>query len=56
MWFAEYAGNAIDMFDPTSERMKEYPLSVPWSNPYDVVPSKGGAEPKRRAESFVAAA
>jgi streptogramin lyase len=24
--------------------MKEYPLSVPWSNPYDVVPSKGGAE------------
>jgi len=44
LWFAEYAGNAIGMFDPASERMKEYPLTVPWSNPYDVVPSKGGAE------------
>jgi streptogramin lyase len=44
LWFAEYAGNAIGMFDPATERMKEYSLSVPWSNPYDVVPSKGGAE------------
>jgi virginiamycin B lyase len=44
LWFAEYAGNAIGMFDPETERMKEYKLSVPWSNPYDVVPSKGGAE------------
>ena len=44
LWFAEYAGNAIGMFDPETERMKEYKLPVPWSNPYDVVPSKGGAE------------
>jgi streptogramin lyase len=44
LWFAEYAGNAIGMFDPETERMKEYKLPVPWSNPYDVVPSKGGTE------------
>jgi len=44
LWFAEYAGNAIGMFDPETERLKEYKLPVPWSNPYDVVPSKGGAE------------
>jgi streptogramin lyase len=44
LWFAEYAGNAIGMFDPATERMKEYRVTVPWSNPYDVVPSKGGAE------------
>jgi virginiamycin B lyase len=44
LWFAEYAGNAIGMFDPSTERMKEYKLQVPWSNPYDVVPSKGAAE------------
>jgi virginiamycin B lyase len=44
LWFAEYAGNAIGMFDPATERMKEYKLPLAWSNPYDVVPGKGGAE------------
>jgi len=44
LWFAEYAGNAIGMFDPATERMKEYKLPIPWANPYDVVPSKGAAE------------
>jgi streptogramin lyase len=44
LWFAEYAANAIGMFDPATERMKEYKLPLAWSNPYDVVPSKGGAE------------
>jgi streptogramin lyase len=44
LWFAEYAGNAIGMFDPETDRIKEYKLPVAWSNPYDVVPSKGGAE------------
>jgi virginiamycin B lyase len=32
------------MFDPETERMKEYKLPMPWGNPYDVVPTKGGAE------------
>ena len=44
LWFAEYGGNGIGMFDPTTERIKEWRLPTPWSNPYDVVPSKGGAE------------
>ena len=44
LWFAQYAGNAIGMFDPETERMKEYKLPTPWGNPYDVVPTKGGAE------------
>src|SRR5262245_18286469 len=44
LWFAQYAGNAIGMFDPKTETMKEFKLSTPWGNPYDVVPSKGGAE------------
>jgi streptogramin lyase len=44
LWFAEYAANTIGMFDPSTERMKEYKLPTPWGNPYDVVASKGGAE------------
>src|SRR5262249_9841986 len=44
LWFAEYAANSIGMFDPTTERMKEYRLPKAWGNPYDVVPTKGGAE------------
>jgi streptogramin lyase len=44
LWFAQYGGNAIGMFDPTTEQMKEWKLPNAWGNPYDVVPSKGGAE------------
>jgi streptogramin lyase len=44
LWFAEYAANSIAMFDPATEKMKEYRLPTAWGNPYDVVPSKGGAE------------
>ncbi len=41
LWFGEYAGNAIGMFDSREERIKEWVLS-PWSNPYDVVRDKNG--------------
>jgi len=44
LWFAEYAGNAIGMFDPASERIREWKVPTPWANPYDVAPSKTGAE------------
>jgi virginiamycin B lyase len=44
VWFAEYAGNAIGMFDPSTQKIQEYKLPTPWSQPYDVVPTKGGAE------------
>jgi streptogramin lyase len=44
VWFAEYAGNAIGMFDPTTQKIQEYKVPTAWSAPYDVVPTKGGAE------------
>jgi virginiamycin B lyase len=44
VWFAEYAGNAIGMFDPTTQKIQEYKVPTPWSQPYDVAPTKGGAE------------
>ena len=33
LWFAEYAGNAIGMFDPATERIKEYKLPVAVGQP-----------------------
>jgi streptogramin lyase len=44
LWFAEYQGNAIGMFDPTTERMKEWKVPMAWANPYDVAPTKDGRE------------
>jgi virginiamycin B lyase len=44
LWFAEYAGNRIAMFDPQTEQIKEWKLPTDWSEPYDAVPTKGGAE------------
>jgi streptogramin lyase len=44
VWFAEYAGNAFGMFDPATQQIKEWKVPTPWSAPYDVVPTKGGAE------------
>ena len=35
---------ARGMFDPATEQMKEWKVPTPWANPYDAVPSKGGAE------------
>jgi virginiamycin B lyase len=44
VWFAEYAGNAIGMFDPATQKIQEYKIPTQWSAPYDVAPTKGGAE------------
>jgi virginiamycin B lyase len=44
LWFAEYAANRIAMFDPTTEQIKEWKLPTAWSQPYDVVPTRGAAE------------
>jgi virginiamycin B lyase len=44
LWFAEYAGNAIAMFDPETEEFREWKLPTAWSEPYDVAPTKGAAE------------
>ena len=32
------------MFDPVTEKIQEWKVPTPWANPYDAVPSKGGAE------------
>jgi len=44
LWFAEYGGNGIGMFDPKTDTIKEWQLPTPWSAPYDVVAIKNGAE------------
>jgi virginiamycin B lyase len=44
LWFAEYGGNAIGMFDPKTGAIKEWQMPTPWSAPYDVVAVKNGAE------------
>jgi len=44
LWFAEYAGNGIAMFDPRTEQIKEWKMPTPWTAPYDVAFSKGAAE------------
>lgn len=44
LWFAEYGGNGIGMFDPKTKTIKEWKLPIQWSQPYDAVSSKGGAE------------
>jgi streptogramin lyase len=44
LWFAEYAGNAIALFDPKTAAIKEYPLPTRFGDPYDVVPSKSASE------------
>jgi virginiamycin B lyase len=44
LWFAEYAANRIAMFDPKTEQIKEWKLPTNWSQPYDVVPTKGATE------------
>jgi hypothetical protein len=31
LWFAEYQGNAIGMFDPKTERISEWKVPTPWS-------------------------
>ena len=44
LWFAEYAGNAIAVFDPKTATIKEYPLPTKFGDPYDVVPTKDASQ------------
>ena len=39
LWFAEYGGNAIGLFDPKTAAIKEYRIPTKFSAPYDVVPN-----------------
>ncbi len=40
IWFGEYRGNSIGMFDTRSERIQERAMPTPWRNPYDVTIEK----------------
>jgi streptogramin lyase len=42
LWFAEYQGNAIGMFDPKAERITEWKVPTPWAAPYDAVAGRNG--------------
>jgi virginiamycin B lyase len=44
LWFAEYGGNAIGLFDPKTAAIKEYPLPTKFGEPYDVVPTKDASQ------------
>jgi streptogramin lyase len=40
LWFAEYRGDRIGMFDTRTREFKEWKLNTRWSAPYDVVLDK----------------
>jgi streptogramin lyase len=42
LWFAEFRGNRIGMFDTKTEQFKEWEVPIPWTNPYDAVLDKAG--------------
>jgi virginiamycin B lyase len=42
LWFAEFRGNMIGMFDTKAERTREWAVTIPWTNPYDAVLDKDG--------------
>ena len=42
LWFGEYRGDRIGMFDTKTEKFTEYPMPTPWTNPYDAVLDNAG--------------
>ena len=36
MWFAQFYGNAMTMFDPRTQKFTVYKVPTKFSNPYDV--------------------
>jgi streptogramin lyase len=40
LWFGEYRGHKIGMFDTRTLQFREWPVPTPWSAPYDVVLDK----------------
>ena len=37
LWFAEFRGNRIGMLDTKTERIQEWELPTPLTNPYDAI-------------------
>ena len=42
LWFAEFGGNAVGMFDPKTQRITEWKKPLAWEAPYDVVADRNG--------------
>jgi streptogramin lyase len=42
LWFAEFRGNKIGMFDTNTKTFKEWPVPTPWTGPYDAIVDKNG--------------
>ena len=42
LWFGEYRGNKVGMFDPRTEKIQEWAMTTPWFSPYDAVADKNG--------------
>jgi len=42
LWFAEYEGNAIGMFDPKTDRISEWKVSTAYSSPYSAEAGRNG--------------
>ena len=42
LWFAEYRGNRIGLFDPATERFQEWEAPTAWSAPYDIALDRNG--------------
>ena len=42
LWFAEYRGNKIGMFDTKEQTFKEWPLPTPWTGPYYPIVDRNG--------------
>jgi len=40
LWFGEYRGDRIGMFDTQSTQFKEWKLNKRWASPYDVILDK----------------
>ena len=42
LWFAEYGGNGVAMFDPETETITEWKKPLQWEAPYDVLADRNG--------------
>jgi len=42
LWFAEFRGNKIGMFDTKTEKFREFAVPTPWTNVYDAIADTAG--------------
>ena len=42
LWFAEFRGNKVGMFDTRAETFQEWAVPTPWTNVYDAIADRAG--------------